>query len=142
MKVQTSFPYCRLLIKVTLHWTDCFIILIITVLRMATFFIQLDRPHYTAGDTVAGEVLMAVPASIGGCQGISLRLVAFECLKWVVPRRLPNLPSTPIQYGSSAIVPASQPLHHADVGASPRRKSRYRSANRNRSQTADCGRNW
>lgn len=60
---------------------------------MATFFIPLDKPHYTAGDTVAGEVLMAVPASISGCQGVSLRLTALECLKWVVPRRVSPLPA-------------------------------------------------
>lgn len=56
---------------------------------MATFFIQLHSTHYTAGDTVSGEVLMAVPASIAGCQGVSLRLTAYECLKWVSPRRIP-----------------------------------------------------
>lgn len=92
-----------------------FIILIIAVLTMASFFIQLDRPYYTAGDTIAGEVFMTVPASISGCKGVSLRLSAFECLKWVSPRRIPQPPPNSVKQGPSAVLSANQPLQHVDV---------------------------
>ncbi len=102
---------------------------------MASFCIQLDKPYYTAGDTIAGEVLMTVPASISGCKGVSLRLSAFECLKWVSPHRIDPPKASPIKQGPSSVLPASQPLHHVDVPLLLFRKSKCLSANPSRSQT-------
>jgi hypothetical protein len=105
---------------------------------MASFCIQLDKPYYTAGDTIAGEVLMAVPAAISGCKGVSLRLSAFECLKWVSPHRIAPPQPNPIKQGPSSVLPGSQPLHHVDVPPLLLRKSKYPSANPSRSRTVGC----
>lgn len=44
---------------------------------MASLLITLDKEIYLAGDTVTGQVLLAVPANISGSQGISLHFAAF-----------------------------------------------------------------
>jgi hypothetical protein len=111
---------------------------------MASFYIK-TKPYYTAGETVSGEVQLAVPASIGGCSGVSLRFTAFECIKWVSPHQIPQPSSSPIITASSAIVPASQPLsnlQHVDVRISQCRKSKFRSALLSRSQTVGYDRIW
>ena len=106
---------------------------------MASFFIQLDKPYYTAGDTITGEVFMTVPASISGCKGVSLRLSAFECLKWVSPLRIPQPQPNAVKQGPSVVIPMSQPLQHVDVHSILRRKSKYLNANPSRNQRTDCG---
>jgi hypothetical protein len=78
---------------------------------------------------------MTVPASISGCKAVCLRLSAFECLKWVNPRPIPQPASTTIRNDPSKVHPPTQPLHHVDVNQFKCRKSKYLNASQNKNLT-------
>lgn len=92
---------------------------------MASLLITLDKSIYLAGDTVSGQVLLAVPATISGSQGISLHFAAFESLKSIQPQ----------QIQSSTNIPLDQ-VYHTDVSNLPFRKYKSQSAHQNKTPTA------
>lgn len=85
---------------------------------MATFFIQVDKPFYFAGETVNGFVYVNVGAMIVGAQGLSLKFTGYECVKWVEAQELhrpdpyaQRPPNTPPPYDPIAHIPPHEILN-------------------------------
>jgi len=49
---------------------------------MATFFIEIDKEHYTAGETITGNVLVDVPNTINNTEGLILTFTGYRQSKW------------------------------------------------------------
>jgi len=50
---------------------------------MTTFHIETDRETYYPGEIVTGKVLIFIPATISNTEGITLKFLGIECLKWI-----------------------------------------------------------